>query len=172
MLHDVGYHINYDGHHKHSLHLIRHADLLGISPEDQIVIAHVARYHRGREPSRSRHAEYAELDPETRKRIKRLAAILRIADGFDRGHIGAVDRLKVRWGARSLRITPIANARARSLRLEIWGAARKSGLLEELVHVPVQIVDPAPSPKPDSGTRGVRPKAVKRRKRAKTAKKR
>jgi exopolyphosphatase/guanosine-5'-triphosphate,3'-diphosphate pyrophosphatase len=170
MLHDVGYHINYDGHHKHSLHLILHADLLGISPEDQIVIAHVARYHRGREPSKSRHTEYGELDPETRKRIKRLAAILRIADGFDRGHIGAVDRLKVRWGARSLRITPIANSRAKSLRLEIWGASRKSGLLEELVHVPVQIVDPSPAVKPDSAPKRATPGAAKRPTAKKTSK--
>jgi exopolyphosphatase/guanosine-5'-triphosphate,3'-diphosphate pyrophosphatase len=141
MLHDVGYHINYEGHHKHSLHLIRHADLLGISPSDQIVIAHVARYHRGREPSRTKHPDYGELDPETRKRIKRLAAILRVADGFDRGHVGAVARLKVRWGARSLRITPVANPKAKTLRLELWGASRKSGLLADLAGVPVEIVD-------------------------------
>lgn len=141
ILHDVGYHINYEGHHKHSLHLIRHADLLGISPSDQIVIAHVARYHRGREPSRTKHPDYGELDPETRKRIKRLAAILRVADGFDRGHVGAVQRLKVRWGARSLRITPVANPKAKTLRLELWGAARKSGLLADLVGVPVEVVD-------------------------------
>ena len=30
LLHDVGYHINYDRHHKHSYHLILHAELLGI----------------------------------------------------------------------------------------------------------------------------------------------
>lgn len=142
ILHDVGYHINYEGHHKHSLHLIRHADLLGISPADQIVIAHVARYHRGRSPNRLKHPDYGELDPETRRRIKRLAAILRVADGFDRGHVGAVARVKVRWGARSLRITPVATPKAKSLRLELWGAARKSQLLGKLAGVPVEIVDP------------------------------
>jgi len=43
LLHDVGYHINYDGHHKHSYHLILHADLLGMSPEEQVAVANVAR---------------------------------------------------------------------------------------------------------------------------------
>ena len=28
LLHDVGYHINYEKHHKHSFHLISHAELL------------------------------------------------------------------------------------------------------------------------------------------------
>jgi exopolyphosphatase/guanosine-5'-triphosphate,3'-diphosphate pyrophosphatase len=46
LLHDVGYHINYENHHKHSFHLISHAELLGMTPAEQIAIAHVARYHR------------------------------------------------------------------------------------------------------------------------------
>ena len=36
LLHDVGYHISYDGHHKHSYHLILHAELLGLSPTEQV----------------------------------------------------------------------------------------------------------------------------------------
>jgi exopolyphosphatase/guanosine-5'-triphosphate,3'-diphosphate pyrophosphatase len=143
LLHDIGYHINYDGHHKHSLHLIQHADLLGISPQDQVVIAHVARYHRGRAPRRARHREYSELDRGTRERIKRLAALLRIADGLDRGHAGAVARVKVRWMQRALRITVVPNPQATSLRLELWGAARKSGLLAEIAGTPIEIIDPA-----------------------------
>src|SRR5690606_21037695 len=35
LLHDVGYAINYDKHHKHSYHLIVHAELLGMTPEEQ-----------------------------------------------------------------------------------------------------------------------------------------
>jgi exopolyphosphatase/guanosine-5'-triphosphate,3'-diphosphate pyrophosphatase len=140
LLHDVGYHINYESHHKHSLHLIRHAELLGVSPREQVVVAHVARYHRGGEPDRKKHPDYGELDKNTRRRIQKLAAILRVADGFDRGHIGAVDRLKVRWLDRALRITPVAKPKAKSLRLELWGAARKAGLLSEFAGRPVEIV--------------------------------
>ena len=141
LLHDVGYHINYEGHHKHSLHLIRHAELLGISPNEQVVIAHVARYHRGTEPDRGKHRDFGALDKLTRRRVRRLAAILRVADGLDRGHVGAVEHIKVRRIARALRITPIPRAKANSLRLELWGAARKSGLLAEVIGAPVEIVD-------------------------------
>ncbi|MDQ2890290.1 MAG: Ppx/GppA family phosphatase, partial [Gemmatimonadota bacterium] len=31
LLHDIGYHINFDAHHKHSYHLIVHAELLGMT---------------------------------------------------------------------------------------------------------------------------------------------
>ena len=139
LLHDVGYHINYENHHKHSYHLIVHADLLGIAPEEQVAIAHVARYHRGAPPKRS-HEAFAQLDRGWQRRVRRLAAILRVADGFDRGHASAVRKIKVRWGERSLRLTPVASSKVRNLRLEFWGASRKAGLLTKLAGVPVEVV--------------------------------
>lgn len=141
LLHDVGYHINYEDHHKHALHLIRHADLLGMEPEEQVVIAHVARYHRGKEPRR-KHRDWAALSRDVRERVRRLGAILRVADGLDRGHVSAVARVKVRWMERCIRLTPVPHRGATSLRLELWGATRKSGLLAEVAGVPVEVVGP------------------------------
>ncbi len=141
LLHDVGYHISYDRHHKHAYHLIVHAELLGITPAEQIVIANVARYHRGT-PPRKKHGNYGVLEAQMRRRIQRLSAILRVADGFDRGHVGAVRDVKVRWMQRAIRITPVAARGANVLRLELWGAHRKSGLLAELAGVPVEIIGP------------------------------
>jgi exopolyphosphatase / guanosine-5'-triphosphate,3'-diphosphate pyrophosphatase len=141
LLHDIGYHINYNNHHKHSYHLILHADLLGMSPEEQVAVANVARYHRGTRP-RKKHVNFGPLDPALRRRIMRLSALLRIADGFDRGHIGAIDRVKVRWLGRAMRITVIPKPGAGDLRLEMWGASRKSALLAKLAGVAVEIVGP------------------------------
>ena len=146
LLHDVGYHINYQGHHKHSFHLIRHADLLGVAPDAQVIVAHVARFHRGGAPSRKRHREFAQLDQAVRRRVRRLAAILRIADGFDRGHVAAVDKVRVRWLDRAVRITPVPAPRAHSLHLELWGGARKAQLLERVIGLPVEIVGPGGKP--------------------------
>jgi exopolyphosphatase/guanosine-5'-triphosphate,3'-diphosphate pyrophosphatase len=139
LLHDVGYHINYDRHHKHSYHLIVHAELLGIPPAEQVVVANVARYHRGAPPKR-KHRNFGELDRMLRDQIARLSALLRVADGFDRGHIGAVGDLKVRWVRRAIRITASPAHPEASLRLELWGAHRKSQLLAELAGVPVEVV--------------------------------
>jgi exopolyphosphatase/guanosine-5'-triphosphate,3'-diphosphate pyrophosphatase len=139
LLHDVGYHINYDRHHKHSYHLIVHAELLGIPPAEQVVIANVARYHRGTPPKR-RHRNFGELDRALRAQVVRLSAILRVADGLDRGHVGTVEDVRVRWLQRAIRITPTAAKGAGALRLELWGAHRKSQLLSKLAKVPVEIV--------------------------------
>jgi exopolyphosphatase/guanosine-5'-triphosphate,3'-diphosphate pyrophosphatase len=141
LLHDAGYHISYERHHKHSYHLILHADLLGMPPSEQVVVANVARYHRGSPPKKV-HPNYGALDGVLRQRIKRLSAILRVADGFDRGHVSAVSDLKTRWMRRAIRITPVPATHRTSMRLEMWGANRKSELLETVAGVPIEIVAP------------------------------
>lgn len=141
LLHDCGYHISYERHHKHSYHLIVHADLLGMAPAEQVVVANVARYHRGK-PPKKKHRNFGLLDSELRDRIERLSAILRVADGFDRGHVSAVADVKVRWTQRALRITAVPATPRTAMRLEMWGANRKSALLAELAGVPVEIVGP------------------------------
>jgi exopolyphosphatase/guanosine-5'-triphosphate,3'-diphosphate pyrophosphatase len=141
LLHDIGYHISYERHHKHSYHLILHAELLGMSPTEQVIVANVARYHRGGSPRR-KHRNFGSLDRPLRRRIKRLAAILRVADGFDRGHVGAVGEIRVRRLQRAIRLTPVPVHRSAPIRLEAWGAHRKSALLARIVGLPVEIVAP------------------------------
>jgi exopolyphosphatase/guanosine-5'-triphosphate,3'-diphosphate pyrophosphatase len=141
LLHDIGYHISYEKHNKHSYHLIEHAELLGMTPAEQIIVANVARYHRGAEP-RKKHENYGALERPVRQTIKRLSALLRVADGFDRGHACAVGEIKVRWMERALRLTAVPARANDNLRLELWGASRKSNLLAEVAGVPVEIVAP------------------------------
>jgi exopolyphosphatase/guanosine-5'-triphosphate,3'-diphosphate pyrophosphatase len=141
LLHDIGYHINYDKHHKHSYHLITHAELLGMTPSEQVVIANVARYHRGAEPRKSQ-GNFGPLSAAAKERVIRLAAILRVADGFDRGHTGAVEDIRVRWLNRALRLIAVPSPKAPSIRLELWGASRKAGLLSRVAGVDVEIVGP------------------------------
>ena len=141
LLHDVGYHINYENHHKHSFHLISHAELLGMTPAEQVAIAHIARYHRGAPPKR-KHRAFAQLDRDLRGRIVRMSALLRFADGFDRGHVSAVDRLEVQWTDQALRVQAFPTEGAPSVRLELWGASRKRHLLEAVLDHPVEVVAP------------------------------
>ena len=60
LMHDLGGHISYSGHHKHSYYLIKNGDLRGFHPDEIEVMALVARYHRRGTPRRS-HDEYARL---------------------------------------------------------------------------------------------------------------
>ncbi len=138
LLHDIGYHINFDRHHKHSYHLIVHAELLGMTPAERVLVANVARYHRGAHPSRE-HRNYAPLDRALKRRIKRLAGILRVADGLDRGHACAVGEVRARIEDNALQITVTPATDTTDLRLELWGAERKADLLTEVLGMPVEL---------------------------------
>lgn len=141
LLHDVGYHINYEKHHKHSFHLISHAELLGMTPAEQVAIAHVARYHRGA-PPKLKHPGFGQLDRNMRERITKLSAILRFADGMDRGHVAAVGGVAVKWTSDALRVMPTEADGATNIRLECWGASRKRHLLEAVLDRPVVVLMP------------------------------
>jgi exopolyphosphatase/guanosine-5'-triphosphate,3'-diphosphate pyrophosphatase len=92
LLHDVGYFISYDRHHKHSYHLIRHAELFDFSPREREIVANLARYHRKALP-KYRHDNYAQLSPADQILVRKLGGILRLAAGLDRRRNGAVDAL-------------------------------------------------------------------------------
>jgi exopolyphosphatase/guanosine-5'-triphosphate,3'-diphosphate pyrophosphatase len=93
LLHDTGYLISYPKHHRHSYHLIRHAELYDFSPREREIMANVARYHRRALPKK-KHTGYRALSPADRKLVSRLGGILRLADGLDRRRTQQVSGLR------------------------------------------------------------------------------
>ena len=85
LLHDVGYHIAHESHHKHSFYLIENSELTGFSESERALIANIARYHKGSLP-KDHHPHYAVLSQSDRLTVSRLAGILRVADALDRRH--------------------------------------------------------------------------------------
>lgn len=126
VLHDVGYHISYEQHHKHSYHLISHAMLPGFGASERRIIAAVARYHSGSLP-KAKHEAMEGLDASDRRTVSRLAALLRVADGLDRSHGARVSA--VRAGVRKGRLTLTIEGRP-PLDIELNAGERKSDLLE------------------------------------------
>lgn len=137
ILHDIGYHISHSSHHKHALYLILNADLKGFSEEEIQIMAHVARYHRRSTPQK-RHPLYAALPRTVKKKIKKLAGILRVADGLDRSHYQNVKSLRVEIHTDNV---TIAIQTQSDPELEIWGATRKSELLAKKLNRPVEIIE-------------------------------
>jgi len=89
LLHDVGYSIHFQRHHKHSQYLISTAGLDGFDRREIEIVAHVARYHRGARP-RSSHPSFAALRAWQQETVRRLAALLRVANALDRTHAARV----------------------------------------------------------------------------------
>jgi exopolyphosphatase/guanosine-5'-triphosphate,3'-diphosphate pyrophosphatase len=124
LLHDIGEHVSAVGHHKHGSYLIQHGRLRGFDPGDVQLLAALARWHRRGEPRPG--DEFGMVDEH---RLRRLAALLRLADGLDHGRANAVDALDVRVGPSLV----VVRLRARcDVELELWGARRKRELFERV----------------------------------------
>lgn len=94
LLHDVGYHISHESHHKHSFYLIKHSTLTGFSETEKLMIANIARYHRKSLP-KEKHLDFIALSPTDRIIVSRLGAILRLAEALDRGYENNIKNLKI-----------------------------------------------------------------------------
>ena len=141
LLHDVGYAVAQSAHHKHSLYLIRNADLDGFRPDELAVIANVARYHRKALPS-DRHPDYQSLSEGEQELVRRLAALLRLADGLDADHFQVVQEVAVKLDGDVARL----ELRARDVPdLAMWAGERNGDLFEQefgrhVELVPVEVV--------------------------------
>ncbi|MHB1766803.1 MAG: Ppx/GppA phosphatase family protein [Phycisphaerae bacterium] len=134
MLHDIGWHIGHSGHHKHSYYLIKNGDLEGFSPVELEIIGNVARYHRRSMPKKS-HNAYMSLTLAERAVVDKLAAILRVADGLDRGHYKNVQL--VRMALRNRKAIFALTTQA-DCELERWAARHKADMFETVFKVQVE----------------------------------
>jgi exopolyphosphatase/guanosine-5'-triphosphate,3'-diphosphate pyrophosphatase len=160
LLHDIGVHISYEGHHKHSYYLIKNGDLRGFEPEEVDAMALVARYHRRATP-KNRHEEYAHLPRKRRQTVRTLAAILRLAESLDRSHSQSLSGVELhdRGEDALLQIRTSGDAE-----LELWAAARHAAPFERMIGKPlrVEISGHAYAEQPDESSR-VPGKTVRRR---------
>ncbi len=140
LLHDVGQHVSRKGHHRHAAYLVENGELRGFQPDEVAFLAALVRHHRRGEPKTSE-ARYAGLSVDDRLRLRQLAALLRVADGLDRGRRGAVVDVRAQIGADLvvLRVTAVDDAE-----LECWGARRRRDLFEKVFerHLEVAVGTP------------------------------
>jgi exopolyphosphatase/guanosine-5'-triphosphate,3'-diphosphate pyrophosphatase len=134
LLHDIGWHIAREGHHKHSQYLILHGNLKNFTREEVRIIANIARYHRKSQPTTA-HKEFARLSASARRVVRIGAALLRIADGLDRSHSGVVTGLSCRITKKRVEITLKSRGDAE---LELWGARSKRNFFSDVFGKPLR----------------------------------
>src|SRR5450631_452767 len=127
ILHDSGYFNSYGSHHKHSYHLIRHAELFGFTPRERELIAQIARYHRKSLPKR-KHVAFQSLKEKDQVAVARLGGILRLADGLDRRRIGLIQDISCQFGGTTITLHLTATE---DISVEIFGANAKKDLFEK-----------------------------------------
>jgi exopolyphosphatase/guanosine-5'-triphosphate,3'-diphosphate pyrophosphatase len=139
-LQDVGYLINYDQHHKHSYHLILNSNLPGFRPRELELVANIARYHRGA-PPKQKHNNFRSLAAEDQARVRRLAAILRIAGGLDRSHTQQVSDVTVRISrdGEGVQVVELLAHAAENPEVDLWGARRRVDMFEDVFDCSVTV---------------------------------
>ncbi|HSB09739.1 MAG TPA: Ppx/GppA phosphatase family protein [Blastocatellia bacterium] len=139
ILHDIGYHIAHNNHHRHGLYLIKNSEMPGFTGDEIAMMSTLVRYHRGSLPrktndkkSRREHEEYHALDRQQRTKLLQLASILQIADGLDRSHRQSIS--DVRCTVADGTVTLVAEY-ADECELEMWSAERKSDWFKNIFDV-------------------------------------
>jgi exopolyphosphatase/guanosine-5'-triphosphate,3'-diphosphate pyrophosphatase len=136
LLHDIGQHVSHARHHEHAAYLVRHGALRGFEPEAVGFLAALVRHHRRGEPKASEEL-FGALDPGAQERVRRLAAILRLADGLDRGRRQRVFRVTAHDTGSAVLVRIAAEG---DPELEVWGARRRRDLFEKVFARDVEIV--------------------------------
>jgi exopolyphosphatase/guanosine-5'-triphosphate,3'-diphosphate pyrophosphatase len=132
-LHEIGLIVNVRSNHKHTLYLIRHSELFGLSQGDLMLIGLVARYHRRASPQPS-HEGYSTLDQSKRVMVSKLAAILRLAIALDDTRSGRIREVQCRRDPKEFVIKAIG---VDDVSLEQVAMRESSGLFRDTFGLPV-----------------------------------
>ncbi len=127
LLHDIGWVEGGAGHHKASMRLILVSPLLRLDPRERQIIGSIARYHRGALP-KTTHAHFETLSEPDKTVVRKLASLLRLADGLDASHGSVVTEMGCKIEPRRIRLECRASSAACMERL---AAERKKDLFEE-----------------------------------------
>lgn len=135
-LNDIGSAVNYQDHHKHSAYLILSAGLPGYNHREIALIALLCVYHRKGKADVKGYQ--AVLDKGDAQRVRRLGALLRLAEALDSSRTQDVAEVTVSGRGERLRLT----VRGRGGRNVVWEAGeaqRSADLLEEAFECQVEV---------------------------------
>src|SRR5262249_4560853 len=93
LLHDVGEVVNQRGHHKHSEYMIRWGRIPGLDDTGREMVALMARCHRKDAARAKEIINGATLPKDLRGQLRKMTALLRIADGLDTDHRPRVEQV-------------------------------------------------------------------------------
>ena len=131
LLHDIGHRITHRGHHKHGEYLALNGDIPGLEGRDRSIVAAIVRYHNRKSTPNADHPAYSALNNSDKRIARRLAAILRIAEGLDHSHRQRVQDLRASFqrGAVTIQLRTRGDATE-----DIRDAERSSALFEREFH--------------------------------------
>lgn len=141
MVHDVGKYVSLTSSHKHSFYILKNSLFPFFTPQQVLLMAVIARYHR-KSPPKESHEGYKDLSTNEKALVTGLASLLRLADALDAAHDQGVRWLKCQWGPGKVSIQVDLKSGAS---LDQEAIRDKGRLFEELYKVSLSVVSLADS---------------------------
>jgi exopolyphosphatase / guanosine-5'-triphosphate,3'-diphosphate pyrophosphatase len=141
LLHDLGHRVSHRGHHKHGEYLALNGDIPGLESRDRNIIAAVVRYHNRKSEPDGHHPAYSGLNNNDKRIARRLASLVRIAEGLDHSHRQRI--LGLRASFQRGGVTLQVQARG-DVTEDLRDAERSSNLFEKEFHLQLFFRRPQP----------------------------
>ncbi len=122
-LHDIGMTVDYHRHHKHGAYLALSQPLPGFDHREQALISLLVRYHRKGNPGLG--ALQSLMLPGDKKRLRQLAACLRLAEQLERARTGRIHDISVQLDGETVELRAHSTGPAV---IEVWEARKHADL--------------------------------------------
>lgn len=129
---DIGAFINAHGHYRHSAYILKANPLIGLSDEENSIIAAISRYHSSETPEDF--IQESQLPYTYQLIVAKLSAMLRLADALDDSRKQKIQKISVSLKSNYLLITALSS---HNLALEKWAFQQKAALFEEVFGIKV-----------------------------------
>src|SRR5438270_300202 len=119
---------------QHGEYLVLNGDIPGLEGRERAIVAGLVRYHNRKSEPTAHHPAYSSLDDADKPILRRLAAILRIAESFDHSHRQRIVKIHATFqrGAVGLEVQSRGDASE-----DLRDAGRSAGWFEKECHVKV-----------------------------------
>jgi exopolyphosphatase/guanosine-5'-triphosphate,3'-diphosphate pyrophosphatase len=138
LLHDIGHFVSTIDHDKHGYYILKNSPLIGLTEQQQEVVANLILYHRKPSPA-FEEADFKSLPQQERIAVGKLSALLRLADGLDVSHASHVTGASLAETKRK-HWQLVLHGRG-DLMIEKWALDKRRGLFEGIFGVPLEIED-------------------------------
>jgi exopolyphosphatase/guanosine-5'-triphosphate,3'-diphosphate pyrophosphatase len=126
LLHDLGLAIDYYSHHEYSARVLLDADLPGFHHREVALMSQLVLYHRRGMPKSQAFPGLLTRDDD--ERIRKMGALLRLAEYLERSRTQTVRAIRCRVQPRAVTLECRVRGDASA---EMWATERKSDLFQE-----------------------------------------
>ncbi len=136
ILHETGYYVNSKSHLRSTFDLIKNSDIYGLTDEEVLLIAHIARCTDFfMEQTEDRY--YTRLSEKNKLAVAKMVAIFQLANSLDKSGKQKLQSIRIRLSDDTLTITGVSDD---NLLLEQWAFSQCSPFFEEVFGIKPQFV--------------------------------